>query len=187
MIPVLLRLLYSTGLRISEALAIRLHDIDIPKGTISLIDGKNHVGRNIVVSPSMKRVLETYLAKMTFSGVNDYLFHGHDGRAYTVCMARITFHRILNQAGIQRRPSGKYPRLHDLRHLFSTRALEQMADKGYDLYTSLPLLCKYLGHKSIIETEYYIRLTQNRFTQITRSSSDYAPNLFPNVGRCIDD
>jgi len=179
--PVLLRLLYSTGFRISEALSLRVCDVNIEKGTISLIEGKNHAGRNIVVSASMKRVLETYLQTITFCRNDEYLFHGYDGRAYTVCTARCAFHCILEKAGIRRRPSGNFPRLHDFRHLFAIRALEQMAEKGYDLYTSLPILCKYLGHKSIVETEYYIRLTQDRYFQLTGAVSKYAPNLFPDT------
>jgi len=181
MMPVLLRLLYSTGMRISEALSLRLGDMDVEKGLISILDGKNHVGRNIVVSASMRCVLENYIRTRNSFGAEEYLFHGYDGRAYTYDTVRLAFHRILDNAGIQRRPSGKYPRLHDLRHLFSIKALEQMAEKGYDLYTSLPILCKYLGHKSITETEYYIRLTQCRFVQLTNASSKYAPNLFPDL------
>jgi len=179
--PVLLRLLYSTGVRISEALSLRLCDVNIEKGIVSLLDGKNHTDRNIVVSASMKRILESYLRTITFCRADEYLFHGYDGRAYTVSTARIAFHRILDKAGIRRRHSGKYPRLHDFRHLFAIRALEQMAAKGYDLYTSLPILCKYLGHKSIVETEYYIRLTQDRYLQLTGAVSKYAPKLFPGI------
>jgi len=182
MAPILLRLLYSTGMRISEALSIRLGDMDIMRGIISLPDGKNHTGRIIVVSVSMRRALESFIQTGQSCGANEYLFHGYDGRAYSCDTARLAFHRILQKAGIQRRPSGNYPRLHDFRHLFAIRALEQMVDKGYDLYTSLPILCKYLGHKSILETEYYIRLTQSRFSQLTQASSEYAPNLFPDLG-----
>jgi len=182
MIPVLLRLLYSTGMRISEALAIRLCDVDINRGAISLLDGKNHVGRVVIVSVSMRHVLDKYIYTTDFCGDNDYFFHGYDGRPYTVATVRHIFHRILDKAGIQRRLSGKYPRLHDFRHLFAIRALEQMAEKGYDLYTSLPLLCKYLGHKSIIETEYYIKLTKNQYSKLTDASYKYAPRLFPDMG-----
>jgi Site-specific recombinase XerD len=181
MIPVLLRLLYSTGMRISESLAIRLCDVDIDKGAISLLDGKNHIGRVVIVSASMRRILEKYICATDFFGEDEYLFHGYDGRPYTVSTVRHIFHRILDKVGIQRRFSGKYPRLHDFRHLFAIRALEQMVEKGYDLYTSLPLLCKYLGHKSIIETEYYIRLTKNQYSQITNATSKYAPHLFPDM------
>ena len=182
LMPVLLRLLYSTGMRISEALSLRMSDLDAGKGVISLLDGKNHVGKKIVVSSSMKRVLECYLRTERLCSINEYLFHGYDGRVYTSETARRTFHRILDEAGILRRPSGKYPRLHDFRHLFAIKALEQMVENGYDLYTSLPILCKYLGHKSILETEYYIRLTQSRYKQLTQASSEYAPALFPDMG-----
>jgi integrase len=182
MMPILLRLLYSTGMRISEVLSIRLGNIDVEKGLISVLDGKNHVGRNIVVSASMRCVLENYIRTRTSCGADEYLFHGKDGRKYTQDTVRRAFHRILYEAGVKRRSSGQYPRLHDFRHLFSIRALEQMVEKGYDLYTSLPILCKFLGHKSILETEYYIRLTQSRYSLLTNVSSEYAPNLFPALG-----
>jgi len=182
MIPVLLRLLYSTGMRISETLSIRLRDVDISRGAISLLDGKNHVGRVVIVSMSMKRVLEKYVYETDFASDNEYFFRGSDGRPCTVATVRYIFHRILDKAGIQRRLSGKYPRLHDFRHLFAIRALEQMVEKGYDLYTSLPLLCKYLGHKSIIETEYYIKLTKNQYSKLINASYEYAPHLFPDMG-----
>jgi len=182
MMPILLRLLYSTGMRISEALSLRLSEIDVGKGLILVLDGKNHVGRNIVVSVSMGNVLENFIETRTSCGADEYLFHGKDGRMYTKDTVRRNFHRILDEAGIQRRPSGQYPRLHDFRHLFSVRALEQMVEKGYDLYTSLPILCKFLGHKSILETEYYIRLTQNRYSLLTNASAEYAPDLFPALG-----
>ena len=48
---------------------------------------------------------------------------------------------------------------------------------GYDLYVALPLLVKYLGHKSITDTEYYLRLTKGNHIKITNASS----NLFPKV------
>ena len=180
--PVLLRMLYSTGMRISEALSLRLADIDIESGTITLLDSKNHVSRYIGISASMKSILNNYILKLNAPiTIYSYLFHGRDGSAYKSGTVRKAFHCILDGAGIKRRPSGKYPRLHDFRFLFTVRSLEQMVEKGYDLYTSLPILCKYLGHKGIIETEYYIRLTKDRYSQITDAALKHAPDLFPGM------
>ncbi len=59
------------------------------------------------------------------------------------------------------------------------RALEQMQEKGFDLYTSLPLLSRYLGHKHITETEYYLRLMEEHFGGILDRSSACHPGIFP--------
>ena len=73
----------------------------------------------------------------------------------------------------------KSKRLDFLRHTFCVRALEQMQAKGFDLYTSLPLLSVYLGHKHITETEYYLRMLDEHFGSILDKSSSYTPELFP--------
>ena len=54
-----------------------------------------------------------------------------------------------------------------------------MQTKGFDLYTSLPILSVYLGHKSIAETEYYLRLVKDDFKEIVNNKS-YNKNLYRN-------
>jgi integrase len=135
----------------------------------------------ICVSATMKQILEKYRNTITFVSDVDYLFHGYDGRPYPYETVNHIFRQVLVRAGIAPRASGKYPRIHDLRHVMAIRALEQMEQKGYDLYSSLPLLSKYLGHKTIIETEYYIRLTQSSFSRITAAADSYSPDLFPRL------
>lgn len=54
-----------------------------------------------------------------------------------------------------------------------------MQAKGFDLYTFLPLLSVYLGHKHITETEYYLRMLDEHFDSILDKSSSYTPELFP--------
>ena len=61
-------------------------------------------------------------------------------------------------------------------------ALEQMQEKVFDLYTSLPLLSRYLGHKHITETEYYLRLLEEHFGGMLAQSDSCHPGLFPKTG-----
>lgn len=82
-------------------------------------------------------------------------------------------------AKIPPRKDGGRQRLHDIRHTFCIRALEQMQEKGFDLYTSLPLLSRYLGHKHITETEYYLRLLEEHFGRILEQSNSCHPGIFP--------
>ena len=88
------------------------------------------------------------------------------------------YRRLLIDVGITPRKDGGYPRIHDLRHTFCVRALEQMQEKGFDLYTSLPLLSTYLGHRHLTDTEYYLRLLEDHFTGIVSQVSEYSPELY---------
>ena len=58
----------------------------------------------------------------------------------------------------------------------------QMQEKGFDLYTSLPLLSVYLGHKHITETEYYLRMVEEHFGGILDRAASHAPDIFPQCG-----
>ena len=67
-----------------------------------------------------------------------------------------------------------------MRHAFCVHTLEQMQAKGFDLYTSLPLLSVYLGHKHITETEYYLRLVDECHSSMLDSGlSDPEPKKGP--------
>ena len=58
---ILFRLLYSCGLRISEAIKININDINFEENTINIIDSKRHISRLVVFSNSMKKCLEDYM------------------------------------------------------------------------------------------------------------------------------
>lgn len=70
----------------------------------------------------------------------------------------------------------------DGEYTFCVYALEQMQEKGFDTYTSLPLLSAYLGHKHIRETEYYLRLVEDRQNAVLEKAEEYTPGLFPEIG-----
>lgn len=92
------------------------------------------------------------------------------------------YHKLLKEAGIPDRSDGRMHRLHDMRHTFCVNTLEQMQEKGFDLYTSLPLLSTYLGHRHIRETEHYLRLVENRQGSVLEKTEAYMPELFPKIG-----
>lgn len=179
MFPVIIRLLYSTGMRISEVLNLKLKDFNKNIGSILIADSKNHISRQIILSDSMKRVLIRYIDEVTYNTLDDYIFHGSDFRKYSYGSVLECFHRILKSLDNLNRMEKL--RLHDFRHTFSVRALEKMEDLGYDLYVTLPLLVKYLGHKSVTETEYYLRLTKNNHIKVTQAIADHANDLIPKV------
>ena len=177
---VLFSLYYSCGLRKSEAQCLLIRDVDLNTGKIRIMDGKNHISRMIVASEPMRRQLSIYHSEYCIGyEADDFIFRNKNGGCFSEGRIYRTYKRILEKAGIPMRKGGHTQRIHDLRHTFCVRTLETMIKKGYDLYTSLPLLSTYLGHKHITETEYYLRLLDEHFGSITGMSNKYAPNLFP--------
>lgn len=70
------------------------------------------------------------------------------------------------------------PRIHDWRHTFVVKSFKQMIDSGMDMYTSLPILSTYLGHKSIYSTEKYLRLTMSLYKYIEDKCRKQMEDIF---------
>ena len=168
----IIKLLYSTGLRISEALNIELDNVNLKNNQISIINSKNNVSRIIVMSNSMSNKLKEYIdSKIYFD--NKYLFSSN-GNKYGYYKIRYHYDKILDTLNIK-------ARIHDLRHTFAVNSLNQMVEKGYDIYTSLPLLSQYMGHKRIESTEYYLRFIEKYYDDITNSVNNYYGCIYPTI------
>lgn len=173
-------LYYCCGFRKSEVLNLQIQDVDFQTGKISILHGKNDVSRIVVASRTLLSELNCYRDKYLLSAEPDeYFLHGLKSNRYCEAVLYSRFHQLLADAGIMPRKDGGRQRLHDVRHTFCVRALEQMQEKGFDLYTSLPLLSRHLGHKHITETEYYLRLLEDHFDGILSRSASCHPGIFP--------
>jgi integrase/recombinase XerD len=181
--PSLIRLLYATGLRISEALSLKNSDINLSDQTIIVRDSKNRKERMIPVSLSLSGVLSEYQQfrqKLPLQKpVSDYFFINLCGRKCQESHISKLFRKTLWLAGISRVKQG--PRLHDLRHTFSVHALAMMAEQGIDLYCSLPTLSTYLGHQSLEATNIYVRLTAEMYPGLIKDVDLICLNVFPNT------
>lgn len=177
---ILMLLYYCCGLRKAEAQELRVSDIDFETGKITILHGKNDVARIVPVAGSLLTQLQLHWENyLNSSSQEDFFFFSKKKRSTVAGDIYRMFRCLLTEAAIPPRTDGGRQRLHDLRHTFCVRALEQMQLKGFDLYVSLPLLSVYLGHKHITETEYYLRMLDEHFDGILEKSAVYAPDLFP--------
>ncbi len=172
-------LLYGCGLRINELTNLQLKHFDKEEKTILIEHSKNYVTRLIPLSESIYNSLIQYIEKIEIENPEDYLIENGNKRYCAKANIRWNFRQTLKALGIKRQESGLYPRVHDLRHTFAVHTLRRMEENGFDLYTSLPILSVYLGHKSIAETEYYLRLVKEDFREIVEIKS-YNENLYRN-------
>ncbi len=183
LLPTLFRLLYGCGLRISEAVALKLKNIDFAEKVITIYQSKHDKDRLIPMSVSLTKCMKSYHdAIHNLSTPDDYLFINKDKTAITADAVYRNFRIILWRCGISHGGKSRGPRMHDFgRHTFAVNALRQLLKQGLSFYSALPILSTYLGHASISATEHYVRITQEVYPEILEKTSSYSAFVFPEV------
>lgn len=180
--PVLLRMLYGCGLRISEALDLKVGDVDLVKGVLTIKKSKNDKDRLTPMSDSLNSICKRFRKEIhKNSSENDYFFKNKNGSRRNKNTVYCRFREILWSSKIPYGGRGKGPRLHDIRHVFCCHSLKEISDKKIDLYCALPVLSTYLGHSSIKATEKYLRLTEELFPDIIKRTGNITSYVYPEV------
>lgn len=185
--PVLFRTIYACGLRASEARLLRLADVDITTGVLQIRDAKGGKDRQTPVHVSLRERLIDYHAQVVARAGGDWFFPGTAGRPLTLGNIDKNFRRFLWQARIPHGGKGHGPRIHDLRHTFAVNNLRSWFARGENVGALLPVLQTYMGHSSIADTAYYLRLTAESYPHITaqvqRVIGEVVPPITAGPGR----
>jgi len=144
----IIKFLYSSGLRLSELLNLKRSDIDFDNNLILIRQGKGAKDRMTLLSPSLKDDLLRYYGKYKFN--TDYVFEGRNGK-YSKKSVQKVLERLGGEIGIKIHP-------HMLRHSFATHLLENGTDLRY--------IQKLLGHSSSTTTEIYTHVANNQLKNI---------------------
>ena len=162
-------LIAATGLRISEAIALRLDDV-WPNGVLHIRETKFCKSRLVPLHPTVIEALERYLAKRKrVAGSCEHLFPSVQLRALCPTTVNYTFGCLLKRANIA--PARvRRPRIHDLRHTFATRALERCAATHGKVARHFVALSTYLGHADIRHTYWYLQATPEMMTDIAAAA-----------------
>ena len=152
----MLELLYAAGLRVSELIKVRLHEINLDAGFVKVF-GKGSKERVVPIGVSAKNQVGQYLTwgrRALLKGrCSPYLFVNRSG----VCLTRQGFWKLLKKYALKAGIPGKiYP--HILRHSFATHLLEGGAD-----LRSVQIM---LGHVDIATTEIYTHVSRDRLKRI---------------------
>ena len=186
-IPALFRFLYSTGVRIGEALSIRNKDVDFERGRIVLTDTKNKMDRLIPLNVSLLAVLRQYqehrdrMPLPDVSAAESFFFVSPLGKPLVICTVYHRFRKILKECSIPHSGKHQGPRVHDIRHTCAVHSLINMIKNGIDVYCALPVLSVFLGHKTIRGTEGYIRLTQEMYPEVVKMQQTISSFVFPTI------
>jgi integrase len=182
-IPVFFRLLYCTGMRLSEARLLKVEDVELTYGVITVKYAKHDKHRLIPVSDDMLERLKIYYQNVHEpERHNDYFFPGYGKKPMSTWNIGNNFRKFLWKANISHGGRGKGPRIHDFRHTSAVHCLRRWVLKGMNLRAYLPILQAYLGHSSINDTAYYLHLTSDLYPDITSKIENTFGNIIPEVG-----
>ncbi len=175
----LLLVLYGAGLRISEALALTLADVDLIASLLTIRESKFYKTRLVPIGPRLTATLRAYADDRRRQGHTNHparpFFVTRTGTAVTRGMAERAFVRLRDSAGISREDGARYqPRLHDLRHAMAVHRLVAWYREGADVQRLLPQLATYLGHVDVAATQRYLTMTPVLLRQASQRFERYA-------------
>jgi integrase/recombinase XerD len=156
----LLGLLSVSGLRLSEALHLRLPDLDLEAKVLTVRGTKFGKDRLVPLHASTCQVLQEYLVRRCQHWANrqvsSYVFVSNRGNRLDGAEVRRTFYALSRQIGLRGATDSHGPRLHDMRHRFATGTLVRWYQRGQDPQRLLPVLSAYLGHVHVEDTQWYL-------------------------------
>jgi len=145
----IIKFLYSSGLRVSELINLKPKDIDIERKIIVIRQGKGAKDRITILSNSLKEPLLKHLLKNT---PKNYLFESNRNKKYS----KRTIEEIVAKNSLKAIKRKIKP--HTLRHSFATHLLEQGIDIRY--------IQKLLGHKNLRTTQIYTYIANSDIANI---------------------
>ena len=157
-------LLASTGMRISEALALTNADVDLKQGMLTIHLAKFGKSRQVPLHPSTVEALRLYRGRRDLAGISVQdeapFFVGTRGRRRGTPLGDRQVHRVFielrERLGWRNRGAHHAPRIHDLRHTFVVRRIVLWQAQGVDVDQAMLSLSTYVGHAMVTNTYWYL-------------------------------
>lgn len=146
----ILYLIYSSGIRVSELVNLKITDIDSNRNLILIRNSKGKKDRTTLLSQALLKLLREYYQNYK---PKEYLFEGQKGGKYSTRSVQNILKMALSKSGIR-----KHATIHTLRHSFATHLLERGTDLRY--------IQELLGHSNSKTTEIYTHITKRGLDKI---------------------
>lgn len=152
-IPVFFRLLYSSGIRTTEARMLRIEDVDLCHGILDIRYSKGHAQHYVVLHDSMLELLKIYDAAIRKQ---------YPRRAYFFPARGNTFHTRkwvqTNFRGLWDKYNSSHATAYELRHHYAIENINRWTDESFEFHAKLLYLSKSMGHSVLESTKYYYSL-----------------------------
>lgn len=179
MVHVSLKLIYTLGLRVHEALSVTLGDIDMDNLVITIRQSKFYKSRLVPFNQQVKNLLKKFLQWRKDQEqpqlADATLFMDQHSKPFNASSLRGIFQKIRANAGIRRTDDAYFqPRLHDLRHTFAVIRLVTWYRESKDVQQLLPILSVYMGHTHLAHTSVYLTMTDDLLREANARFEKYA-------------
>ena len=179
---VLFRLIYCCGLRNNEACSLKVSNVDLANGSITIYQAKGNKDRIVYLSDDMQRLCFQYQQWLNsqLDSPSLWFFPGkcpiaHIPKTSVDCK----FNEFWN-ATDSAKSCDKKPTVHCLRHAFVIKRVNLWMEADISLQVMMPYLSNYLGHKGPIETYYYYHQVEDVFKTVRRKDA-MAERVIPEV------
>lgn len=173
-VPVLFRLLYSTGMRPMEARLLRCKNVNLSTGVIDVIYTKGYNEHRVVLHDSMLELLVEYdravswvipLRKIFFPTVNDKCHHkSWVSRQFNEAWNK--YNKVNTRAG-------------DFRHFYASSNINDWVGTGHEVHDKLLALSRSMGHTSMRHTVYYFSIAETFGDIIEKYNGESFNNVIP--------
>lgn len=185
-LPMVLRILCGCGTRIGETLLLKVGDVDLGNGVITMRRTKGSKERLVPMHPSLADTLSRYCAFMGLAGSpGAWLF---PGKSRDVPLGQYEFRghflKVLREAGVSDPGRGfreRGPCLHCFRHWFVLKSFKLLEAAGVRTDDAVPYLSIYLGHARLNETESYMKFSAQMFPEELERFEDAGEGLYPEI------
>ena len=172
----ILGLLFSSGLRIGEALRLDRGDMNLSDGVLIIRHSKFDRSREVPLHPTCAAALRSYERRrehLMRRATSSAFFLSDTGERVSYDRFRTDFRALVVKVSIAPLPSGPV-RIHDARHSFAVNVLTRWHDEGADVRALLPSLSTYMGHVNPSSTYWYLSASPQLLEQaVTRLESTY--------------
>jgi integrase len=176
MYATLIGFLACTGLRISEALRLTRFDADLDHGIVKIRETKFRKTRLVPVHPTAAVALRAYADtrdRLVTEPRCDRFFVCGRGQALPYSTVRSVFRGLCDSLQIKG-DGRRRPRLHDLRHTFACRRVEECYEAGAELGHAVSALSVYLGHAKVSDTYWYLTATPGLMARAAQRFESFA-------------
>lgn len=181
-IPVIFRLIFSCGMRSSEARKLLCEDVNLSEGCITIKESKAWKARLVYVGDEMLSILKNYDAEVqSIMPDRSVFFPNRIGNIYSQSALDTWFHEFWDILPEAQSYAGNAPRVHDFRHTYCVYRLNQWVREGADINALYPYMSEFLGHSNFADTDYYLSLVPSFYPELKRRMAPVNDDILPEV------